>query len=160
MALSSLLRAAQIFMMAGFFTLFFLLSIFSQGYGTPTPQTSCPGKNVFGVSLKTLNTVSSNLRGGEILTPSDSEIDSVLSNAALQAKLTVIDFTATWCGPCRAIAPMFEALSEEIDDVVFVKCDVDETPGIAQRFSVRYVLWALRKLFLHSLFISMLAFVF
>ncbi|CAJ1965445.1 unnamed protein product [Cylindrotheca closterium] len=60
-----------------------------------------------------------------------------LGDAALQAKLTVIDFTATWCGPCRAIAPMFEALSKEIDDVVFVKCDVDEAPGIAQRFSVR-----------------------
>eukprot|EP00980_Cylindrotheca_fusiformis_P016939 scaffold5157_cov100-Cylindrotheca_fusiformis.AAC.11 len=102
--------------------------------GTPTPSNSCPGKNVFGISVA--NHVS-NMRGGELLTPSDSEIDSVLSSAAINGnKLVVIDFTASWCGPCRAVAPLYEALSEEIAGVVFLKVDVDENPETAAKFSV------------------------
>lgn len=100
---------------------------------TPTPSTSCPGRNVFGVSLTSVKA----LRGGELLTPSDSEIDAVIRDAALNGnKLVVIDFTASWCGPCRAIAPIYEALSEEIAGVVFLKVDVDENPETAAKFSV------------------------
>lgn len=70
-----------------------MLWLVTRATGTPTPSTSCPGKNVFGVSLSTV----SNIRGGELLTPSDSEIDSVLNSAALNGnKLVVIDFTASW----------------------------------------------------------------
>lgn len=50
--------------------------------------------------------------------------------------LTVIDFSASWCGPCKAIGPHFDALSKEYPNVNFVKVDVDEVPEIAEMFSV------------------------
>jgi len=46
--------------------------------------------------------------------------------------LVIIDFTATWCGPCKVIGPKFEALSSEYQNVEFVKIDVDENADAAE----------------------------
>ncbi len=43
----------------------------------------------------------------------------------------VIDFHATWCGPCKVLSPILEELDSEIEDVEFVKLDVDQHPQIA-----------------------------
>jgi thioredoxin len=48
----------------------------------------------------------------------------------------VVDFTATWCGPCQRIAPVFTALAEENPEVCFVKVDVDENEEVAQECGV------------------------
>lgn len=52
-------------------------------------------------------------------------------HAASEGKLVVVDFTASWCGPCRFIAPYFEELAEENPDVEFVKVDVDDAEDVA-----------------------------
>ena len=43
----------------------------------------------------------------------------------------VIDFHATWCGPCKVLSPILEELSSEVEGVEFVKLDVDQHPQIA-----------------------------
>ena len=43
----------------------------------------------------------------------------------------VIDFYATWCGPCKVLSPILEELDNEIEGVEFVKLDVDQHPQIA-----------------------------
>ncbi|KAM3571109.1 hypothetical protein VYU27_006852 [Nannochloropsis oceanica] len=48
----------------------------------------------------------------------------------------VIDFTATWCGPCRTIAPVFEELSQQYN-AAFLKVDIDEADDVAQAFAIR-----------------------
>merc|ERR1719362_1520826 len=46
--------------------------------------------------------------------------------------LVVVDFTASWCPPCKAISPVVDAMAEEHKDVVFVKVDVDENNETAE----------------------------
>merc|ERR1711998_461377 len=52
-------------------------------------------------------------------------------------QLIVIDFTATWCGPCRFIGPKFESMSKEFTGATFVKVDVDENQEASTRCKVR-----------------------
>ncbi|PIO68171.1 thioredoxin, partial [Teladorsagia circumcincta] len=53
------------------------------------------------------------------------EFDQLLNDSA--DSLIVIDFYATWCGPCKIMGPKFTKMSSEYPTVVFVKIDVDET---------------------------------
>ena len=52
----------------------------------------------------------------------------------------LVDFWAEWCGPCKAIAPSLEELSEEMDSKLkIVKINVDENPSISQTYSIRSI---------------------
>lgn len=49
----------------------------------------------------------------------------------------VVDFSATWCGPCKMLAPVLEELSEEMQGTAeFYNVDVDENPDLAVRFGI------------------------
>lgn len=48
----------------------------------------------------------------------------------------LVDFFATWCGPCRMLTPVLEELSEEVNDVTIIKVDVDELPELARRYAI------------------------
>ena len=50
--------------------------------------------------------------------------------------VVVVDFWATWCGPCKMIAPIVEELDEEMSNVKFVKVDVDKNPQIANQYKI------------------------
>ena len=50
----------------------------------------------------------------------------------------LVDFWAEWCGPCRQLAPTVEAVASDYDGRVAVgKLNVDDNPGVAERFSIR-----------------------
>ncbi|KAI9317628.1 cytosolic thioredoxin Trx1 [Dichotomocladium elegans] len=52
-------------------------------------------------------------------------------------KLVVVDYFATWCGPCKIIAPKLDNLAKEYTDVIFAKVDVDEVADVAADQGIR-----------------------
>jgi thioredoxin len=63
---------------------------------------------------------------------SDSEFNKYIGSS----QLTVVDFYATWCGPCKAIAPSFDSLSTRYKQVQFGRCDVDRMQSVSQRYGI------------------------
>ena len=68
----------------------------------------------------------------QILTNDNFEIE-------IQEGVCVVDFFATWCGPCKMLAPVFEELSQEMSEAKFFKVDVDQALDIARKFSITTV---------------------
>ena len=73
-------------------------------------------------------------------TPDNGEVVKLTSNTTISPdkKLPiVIDFNATWCGPCQRFAPIFEAVAKEYGDkAIFMSVDVDVAPNAAHQFEV------------------------
>lgn len=63
---------------------------------------------------------------------SKEEFQSALQHSGL----VVVDFFATWCGPCKMIAPLLDKFSNEYSSAKFIKVDVDELSEVAQEYEV------------------------
>lgn len=107
-------------------------------HSEPLPPTTATTTTtgIFGVIQRLPSVVS--MRGGAVLEPeSHDDVKALIVKAGSEQKLVVIDFTATWCGPCKMMAPVFQELSETYgDNVVFLKVDVDENPETAAQYNV------------------------
>ena len=67
---------------------------------------------------------------------SKAEFDKVVATTRSK-QLIVVDFAATWCGPCQQIAPKYEAMAVAMPHVKFLKVDVDECKDLSQQYGVQ-----------------------
>lgn len=74
--------------------------------------------------------------GNVIEIHSEHQFKELVKEAFAQRRLVVVDTYATWCGPCKMIAPFFVGLSIEHPDILFLKVDVDECEDIATALGV------------------------
>lgn len=69
-----------------------------------------------------------------VLYPDKQQFDELIKNDKV-----LVDFFATWCGPCKMIGPNIEKLAQENDDITVIKVDVDKYPEIAALYSVQTI---------------------
>ncbi|GMH90231.1 hypothetical protein TrVE_jg12085 [Triparma verrucosa] len=76
-------------------------------------------------------------RGGDdsVITVKDlASVESIIADNS--DALIVMDFTASWCGPCKMIAPFYHELSSKYGSVIFLSVDVDVCPDVAANYDV------------------------
>lgn len=64
------------------------------------------------------------------------EFERIIAN---QEGFILVDFWATWCAPCKAIAPLLEKVAEEQTNLTVLKVDVDQNNGLASKYRVRSI---------------------
>ncbi|KAI8542965.1 hypothetical protein RHMOL_Rhmol08G0181600 [Rhododendron molle] len=79
------------------------------------------------------------IEGQVIGIPSAGELEKMLNAASRSSRLAVLYFTATWCGPCRVISPLYTSLAAKYPKVLFLKVDIDEARDAAACWNVSIV---------------------
>ena len=70
----------------------------------------------------------------EIIHANKNNFDSLISN-----DVVLVDFFATWCGPCKMLTPVLEEMASDRSSVKFVKVDIDKSMELAQKFGIMSV---------------------
>lgn len=65
--------------------------------------------------------------------------DNFIGEVKNSDKVVIVDFFATWCGPCKMLTPVLEELSNSMEDVDFVKVDIDQSLDIAREYNISSV---------------------
>ncbi len=63
-------------------------------------------------------------------------VDSKSFDSTIDTGVVLVDFYATWCGPCKMLSPIIDEVSNEISDVKFVKVDVDNSNDLANKYGI------------------------
>ena len=67
-------------------------------------------------------------------------VESNEFKSEIESGITVVDFFATWCGPCKMLAPVLEGLASEMEGKVkFIKVDIDQSLDLANEFQISSV---------------------
>ncbi|KAJ1701418.1 hypothetical protein LUZ63_001197 [Rhynchospora breviuscula] len=77
--------------------------------------------------------------GKVIVVHSQYDLKTKLNAASNASRLSILYFTATWCGPCRVMAPLFEKLAQKHPQIIFLKLDIDQLGSVAQEWNVTSV---------------------
>lgn len=70
----------------------------------------------------------------EIIHGKENEFENLVND-----EFVLVDFFATWCGPCKMLTPVLEEMASERTDVKIVKMDVDECPELSKKYAVMSV---------------------
>lgn len=68
-------------------------------------------------------------------TVNDSSFGKEVEDAS-EGQVVIVNFSASWCGPCKAMKPQIEALESKTEGAKFVYCDIDDAPKQTEKFGV------------------------
>jgi thioredoxin len=71
---------------------------------------------------------------GAVHVTSAAQFDQLIANGNV-----LVDFYASWCGPCKRLGPVIDQLAQEIDTVTFLKVDTDQLNSISNRYGIRSI---------------------